>query len=98
MSQRDVRHRRTQAESWGHFWPSVQLPDRHLNSFGWMSPTQPLPADTPAAGGGIGDIDYIAETLAPYIDAGLEHVLLVPLALSPDEWRHHVDELAGLIG
>ena len=45
----------------------------------------------------IGDIDHVANTLAPYIDAGLEHVLLVPLALSPDEWRHHVDALAGLI-
>ena len=53
----DVRHRRTQAESWGHFWPSVQLPDRHLNSFGWMSPTQPLPGDTPSVGGWIGDAD-----------------------------------------
>ena len=46
----------------------------------------------------IGDVDYVAETLAPYIEAGLEHVLLVPLALSPQEWRHHVEELAGLIG
>ena len=46
----------------------------------------------------IGDVDYVAETLAPYIEAGLEHVLLVPLAISPDEWRHHVDELAGLMG
>ena len=46
----------------------------------------------------IGDVDYVVETLAPYIEAGLEHVLLVPLAISPDEWRHHVDELAGLMG
>ncbi len=46
----------------------------------------------------IGDVDHVAETLAPYIDAGLEHVLLVPLALSPEEWRHHVDALAQLIG
>ena len=35
----------------------VQLPDRHLNAFGWMSPTQPLPGDTPAVGGWIGDAD-----------------------------------------
>ena len=46
----------------------------------------------------IGDVNYVVETLAPYIEAGLEHVLLVPLAISPDEWRHHVDELAGLMG
>ncbi len=45
----------------------------------------------------VGGVDHIAEVLAPYIDAGLEHVLLVPLARSADEWRHHVDELAGLI-
>lgn len=45
----------------------------------------------------IGNIDHVAETLAPYIEAGLEHVLLVPLALSADEWRHHVDALAELI-
>ena len=45
----------------------------------------------------IGDVAHVVETLAPYIDAGLEHVLLVPLALSPDEWRHHVDALAQLI-
>ena len=45
----------------------------------------------------IGNPDHIAETLAPYIEAGLEHVLLVPLALSADEWRHHVDALAQLI-
>ncbi len=44
----------------------------------------------------IGDVDHVAETLSPYTEAGLEHVLLVPLALSPEEWRHHVDELAGL--
>lgn len=45
----------------------------------------------------IGSLDHVAETLAPYIDAGLEHVLLVPLALSPDEWRHHIDALAEMI-
>ncbi|MCY3578741.1 MAG: TIGR03619 family F420-dependent LLM class oxidoreductase [bacterium] len=45
----------------------------------------------------IGDIGHVVDTLAPYIDAGLEHVLLVPLALSPDEWRNHVDALAELI-
>lgn len=45
----------------------------------------------------IGDVDHVAETLALYIAAGLEHVLLVPLALSPDEWRNHVDALAQMI-
>jgi hypothetical protein len=45
----------------------------------------------------IGDIDHIAQALAPYMEAGLEHVLLVPLARSPEDWRHHVDTLAELI-
>ncbi len=46
----------------------------------------------------VGDIDHIAEVLSPYIDTGLDHVLLVPLARSTDEWFHHVDALAELIG
>jgi len=42
--------------SLGHFWPSVQLPDRHINSFGWMNPgfQAPIPG-APAFGGFLSD-------------------------------------------
>ena len=49
------RRRRTAEASWGHFWPSVQLPTRHLNSFGWMSPTQPIPEGRAHNGGWVAD-------------------------------------------
>lgn len=51
----EPRYRKTEEQSWGHFWPSVQLPDRHLNSFGWMSPSQPIPEGRAHTGGWIGD-------------------------------------------
>ena len=51
----EPRRRRTAEASWGHFWPSVQLPERHLNSFGWMSPTQPIPEDRAYKGGWVAD-------------------------------------------
>ena len=51
----EPKRRKTQQASWGHFWPSVQLPERHLNSFGWMSPTQPIPEGRAHTGGWIAD-------------------------------------------
>ena len=51
----EPRRRRTAEASWGHFWPSVQLPERHLNSFGWMSPTQPIPVGRAYKGGWVAD-------------------------------------------
>lgn len=41
----------------------------------------------------IGSPEHILETLAPYAQAGVEHVLLAPLARSDEEWREHVEEL-----
>ena len=43
-------------QSLGHFWPSVQLPDRHLNAFGWMNPDfdPPIPG-APRVGGFVSD-------------------------------------------
>ena len=48
-----------------------------------------------------GSVPELAELLAGYIEAGLQHVLLVPLARSEDEWAAHVDaaaELKSLLG
>ena len=53
----ETRYKRTLTDSLGHFWPSVQLPDRHLNAFGWMRPDQPLPAGAVPVGGWVGDAD-----------------------------------------
>jgi len=46
----------TRQESLGHFWPSVQLADKHLNAFGWMNPdfAAPIPG-APKAGGFLSD-------------------------------------------
>jgi hypothetical protein len=43
-------------QSLGHFWPSIQLPDKHLNSFGWMNPDfeAPIPG-APRIGGFLSD-------------------------------------------
>ena len=35
----------------------------------------------------------IAETLDGYIQAGLQHVLMVPLARSTEEWDAHIEGL-----
>lgn len=51
----EPKHARTLDRSLGHFWPSVQLPDRHLNSFGWLNPEHPLPAGAPRSGGWVAD-------------------------------------------
>jgi hypothetical protein len=45
-----------------------------------------------------GDVDHIVETLAPYREEGLEHVLLVPLATSDAEWRESVEGMAEVAG
>ncbi|MCY3662018.1 MAG: LLM class flavin-dependent oxidoreductase [bacterium] len=48
-----------------------------------------------------GTVPQLAELLAGYIEAGLQHVLLVPLARSEDEWAAHVDaavELKSMLG
>ena len=43
-----------------------------------------------------GTVTELAEMLARYIEIGLQHVLLVPLARSEDEWAAHVDAAAEL--
>ena len=53
----EPRRNRTIERSLGHFWPSVQLADRHLNSFGWMSPDKPLPEGASRVGGWVADAD-----------------------------------------
>lgn len=53
----EPKHARTLTRSLGHFWPSVQLPGRHLNAFGWMNPEHPLPDGTPRSGGWLADED-----------------------------------------
>jgi hypothetical protein len=42
--------------SLGHFWPSIQLADSHLNAFGWMNPdfAPPIPG-APRVGGFLSD-------------------------------------------
>jgi len=46
----------TRQQSLGHFWPSIQLADKHLNSFGWMNPDFVLPiAGAPRIGGFLSD-------------------------------------------
>lgn len=48
-----------------------------------------------------GTVPQLAELLAGYIEAGLQHVLLVPLARSEAEWAAHVDaavELKSMLG
>jgi hypothetical protein len=51
----EERRHRTLDRSLGHFWPSIQLPGRHLNAFGWMSPDHPLPEGAPRVGGWVAD-------------------------------------------
>jgi len=53
----EPRHARTLERSLGHFWPSVQLPNRHLNSFGWINPAHPLPEGAVRSGGWVADAD-----------------------------------------
>ena len=48
-----------------------------------------------------GEVPQLAEVLAGYVEAGLQHVLLVPLARSEAEWSAHVDaavELKSMLG
>lgn len=61
----EERRHRTVSRSLGHWWPSIQLPDRHINAFGWMRPDQPVPDGFPAVGGWIGD----ATGSRPIVDA-----------------------------
>ena len=54
--------------------------------------------DRPVATGGVPEL---AELLGGYVEAGLQHVLLVPLARSEAEWADHVAalvELKSLLG
>ena len=53
----EPKHARTLTRGLGHFWPSIQLPDRHINSFGWINPEHPLAIDVPRSGGWIADKD-----------------------------------------
>ena len=53
----EPRRKKTLAHSLGHFWPSVQLPERHLNAFGWINPEHPLPEGAVRSGGWIADAD-----------------------------------------
>lgn len=43
-----------------------------------------------------GTVPRLAELLSGYIEAGLQHVLLVPLARSEAEWAAHIDAAAAL--
>lgn len=43
-----------------------------------------------------GEVPQLAELLERYIEAGLQHVLFVPLARSEEEWTAHVDAAAEL--
>jgi hypothetical protein len=47
----------TRQQSLGHFWPSIQLPNAHLNAFGWMNPDfiAPIPG-APRVGGFLSDV------------------------------------------
>jgi hypothetical protein len=48
----------TRQQSLGHFWPSIQLPDKHINAFGWMNPDFTPPVkDAPRCGGFVSDKD-----------------------------------------
>ena len=51
----EPRRHRTLQRSLGHFWPSIQLEDRHLNAFGWMNPDQRLPEGANPVGGWVAD-------------------------------------------
>ena len=51
----EPRSHRTLQRSLGHFWPSIQLADRHLNAFGWMNPEQKLPDGANRVGGWVAD-------------------------------------------
>lgn len=53
----DPRWKKNLDHALGHFWPSIQLPERHLNAFGWISPTHPLPEGAPRSGGWVADAD-----------------------------------------
>jgi hypothetical protein len=56
-------------QSLGHYWPSVQLPTRHLNAFGWMNPAfVPPHPGAPAIGGFVSD----ANGSRPIRDASCE--------------------------
>jgi hypothetical protein len=64
----EPRRHRSLANSLGHYWPSIQLPDRHLNAFGWMRRDQRLPDGANPVGGWVGD----AEGVRPIRDASCE--------------------------
>ncbi|MCP3975438.1 MAG: hypothetical protein GY720_13220 [bacterium] len=68
----EARRHRSQTNSLGHFWPSIQLPDRHINAFGWMRPDQPLPEGMPAVGGWIADADGSRPILSATCSTRLE--------------------------
>jgi hypothetical protein len=53
----EPRQHRTLQRSLGHFWPSIQLENRHLNAFGWMNSEQPLPDGASPVGGWVADAD-----------------------------------------
>ena len=53
----EPRSHRTLQRSLGHFWPSIQFENRHLNAFGWMNPDRHLPEGANPMGGWVGDAD-----------------------------------------
>ena len=65
----EPRSHRTLERSFGHFWPSIQLENRHLNAFGWMNPEQRLPDGANRVGGWVADADgsrpIVAATCVP---------------------------------
>jgi hypothetical protein len=44
-------------QSLGHFWPSIQTEDKHLNAFGYINPDFPAAPGTPTIGGFLSDKD-----------------------------------------
>ena len=70
----------------------------HLDGGGRWSEVGDGYGERPVASGSVPEL---AEMLAGYIEVGLQHVLLVPLARSEDEWAAHVyaaAELKSLLG
>ena len=86
----EERRHRTLQRSLGHFWPSIQLPDRHLNAFGWISPEHPLPETASRVG-----VDLIiTDHHTPDAQLPNAHTLVHP-ALETDEGAYPWRDLCG---
>ena len=64
---------RNRQQSLGHFWPSIQLPDRHINAFGWMNPDFKIPyGEAPSFGGFCSDAEGSRPIRGALCDVRLE--------------------------